>query len=174
MALALSAAGQLKPEIRLAQAISEYEAILNDSQKAKFRTYRQNAPPDAADVIRLTAEIDRDGSRRSRQCVGPRLTNVLQTVQQFSTLVDLVIGGSQNLIAAAVWGVLKMSLQVCLIISVSQACRLVTERLTAGFWFRVMFRQNVHPFYEYWTHLSTASGNWPFVSQIITATEIHL
>ena len=114
MALVLSGAAQLKPEIRLAQALSEFEAILHEDQKAKFRAYKSQKPPDAQDVMRLTAEIDRDSSRRrkTRQCVGPRLTNLLQAVQQFSTVVDLAIGGSQNLIASSIWGTLKMSLQV--------------------------------------------------------------
>jgi hypothetical protein len=116
MALAFSNAAQLKPEIRLAQVLSEYEAILDDDQKVKFRAYRRQSPPNAADVVRLTAEIDRDEtrSRKSRQCVGTRLTNILQAVQQFSILVDILIGGSQNLIASAVWGVMKMSLKVIL------------------------------------------------------------
>lgn len=105
MALALSNAAQLKPEIRLALAVSEHEAVLDDDQKAKYRTYRKQSPPDITDVMRLTAEIDRDESRsrRSRPCVGTRLTNVLQAVQQFSAVVDVIVGGSQSLTASAIW-----------------------------------------------------------------------
>ena len=114
MATALAKAGRLKPEIQLAQAISEYEAVLDDDQKSMFRRYRRDSPPVAADVVGLTSQVDMDEKRRrfTRQCVGTRLTNILQSVQQFSTLVDTVIGGAQNLLASAIWGVLKMSLQV--------------------------------------------------------------
>lgn len=114
MAIAISRAAQLKPEIQLVQAVSEFEAALNSDQKARFHTYRKEEPPNAIDVMRLTAEIDRDESktRQTRQCVGPRLTSILQSVQQFSTTIDIVIGGGQNLIASAVWGVIKMSLLV--------------------------------------------------------------
>jgi hypothetical protein len=113
MAVALRNAAPLKPEIRLAQALSEYEAILTDDQKAKLRTYHGQPPPGATDVMRLTAEIDRENShRKGRRCVGPRLTNVLQAVQQFSTIVDTMVGGSQSQIACAIWGVVKMSIQV--------------------------------------------------------------
>ena len=114
MASALSSARPLKPEIKLAQAISEYEAIFDDGHKARFRMYRKQSAPKIQDVIRFTSEIDRDESRtrKSRQCVGTRLTNILEAVQQFFTVVDLVVGGSQNIIASAVWGVVKMSLQV--------------------------------------------------------------
>jgi len=116
MALSLSKAARLKPEIRLAQALSEYEAVLADDQKAKLRGYRAQSPPSATDVMRLTAEIDQDAirNRKSRQCVGPRLSNVLQAVQQFATVVDVAVGGSQCPIASGIWGVLKLSLQVLL------------------------------------------------------------
>ena len=113
MALALRHAATLKPEILLAQAISEYESILKEDQKMKFREHRGQSPPCAIDVLRLTAEIDRDmSSRRGRRCVGLRLTNVLQSVQQFSTVADDLIGIANSHIASAIWGVLKVSIQV--------------------------------------------------------------
>jgi hypothetical protein len=111
MSLAIAKAARLKPEIRLAQALSEYEAILADEQKAKLRGYRQQSPSTAADVMRFTAEIDQ-GARRSRRCVGPRLCNYLQAVQMFAGVVDVVVGGAQSLIASAIWGAVKLSLQV--------------------------------------------------------------
>lgn len=114
MALILAKAAPLKPPIRLAQALSEFETVLTDDQKSKLRTYRGQSPPTPTDVARFTAEIDRDGSRnrKSRKCVGTRLTNVLHSVQQFSTVVDLIVGSSQSQIAGAVWGTVKISLQV--------------------------------------------------------------
>ena len=70
MATALAKAAPLKPEIRLAQAISEFEAALDDDQKPKFWEYRRDSPPVAADVVRLTSQIDMDEKRRrfTRQC----------------------------------------------------------------------------------------------------------
>lgn len=114
MAQSLTKAAPLKPEIKLAQALSEFEAILSDDQKAKLHTYRGQSPPNPADVMRFTAEIDSDASRnrKSRQCVGTRLTNVLNAVQQFSTIVDFIVGNSQSQIAGAIWGTVKISLQL--------------------------------------------------------------
>lgn len=115
MALQLFAkAAPLKPAIKLFQVLSEFEAILPDDQKRKLHTYRGQSPPTPTDVIRFTAEIDRDAgrNRKSRQCVGTRLTNVLHAVQQFSTVVDIIVGTSQSQIAGAIWGTVKMSLQV--------------------------------------------------------------
>ena len=115
MATVLATSSRLKPEIRLAQAVSEFEATLSSDQKATFRTYKtqtQDSPPDTHDVMRLTAEIDLSASRKARRCFGPRFTNMLQAVQQFVSLGDILIGGSQNLIACGVWSLVRMSLLV--------------------------------------------------------------
>ncbi|KAK4451255.1 ankyrin repeat-containing domain protein [Podospora aff. communis PSN243] len=64
--------------------------------------------------MRLTAEIDRGtGTRvggRWGRCFGPRFTNVLQSVQQFAALGDVIIGGSQNIVACGVWSLVRMTL----------------------------------------------------------------
>lgn len=112
MALPLSKAAPLKPEIRLAQALSEFQANLSEERKAEFKTFAR--PPDIVDVARITAEIDRETGRqrKSRRCVGPRLTNILQSVQQFSTIADLAVGAAQSQIASAIWGAIRTVLRV--------------------------------------------------------------
>lgn len=116
MALPVANAAPLKLEIRLVQALSEFEAILPDDQKTKLRAYRGQLP-NSTGVMRFTAEIDMDASRnrKSRQCVGTRLTNVLHVVQQFYTGLDAIVGSSQSQIAGVIWGTLKISLQVIVI-----------------------------------------------------------
>ncbi|KFY22245.1 hypothetical protein V493_06729 [Pseudogymnoascus sp. VKM F-4281 (FW-2241)] len=110
MSIALSNASRLKPEIRLAQAVSQFEADLSSEQKATFRNYRsqsQESPPDPSDVMRLTAEVDFRASKVARgRCFGPRLTNFLQAVQQFAALGDIIISGSQDITACSVWSLL--------------------------------------------------------------------
>jgi len=114
---ALSHAAQLKPEIRLAQAVSEFEAALSSEQKAAFnasKSQSRSSPPNGSDVMRLTAEIDRSASTigRGGRCFGPRLTNALQAVQQFAALGDIIVGGSQNVIACGVWSLVRLTLLV--------------------------------------------------------------
>lgn len=112
----LANARPLKPEIRLAQAVSQFEADLSTEQKATLRTYKsqsRHSPPDHSDVMQLTAEIDRRASGTSGgRCFGPRLTFFLQAVQQFAAVGDVIIGGSQNLIACGIWSIVRMSLLV--------------------------------------------------------------
>ena len=66
------------------------------------------------DLMRLTAEIDRrtSGKVGGGRCFGTRLTNVLQAIQQFASLGDIVVGGSQNIIACGVWSLVRMTLLV--------------------------------------------------------------
>jgi hypothetical protein len=114
MAMIVSNAARLKPEIRLAEAISQFEACLSDNQKATFRNQRAQtlkSPPDTTEVMRFTAQIDRRMSGNAR-CLGPRFTNFLQGVQQFAALGDVIIGGSQNIIACGVWSLVRMSILV--------------------------------------------------------------
>ncbi|USP79227.1 Arp, Ankyrin repeat protein [Curvularia clavata] len=114
MSSALAKASPLKPEIRLAQAVSEFEADLSNEQKATFRTLRSQSlstTPSLQDVMRLTAEVDHRTSKKfSSACFGPRFTNFLHGVQQFATLGDILVGGSQNLLACGVWSLVRMSL----------------------------------------------------------------
>ncbi|KAK7431630.1 hypothetical protein QQZ08_001848 [Neonectria magnoliae] len=115
MSLALSVSARLKPDIRLAQAVSQFEADLSSDQKPAFRTLRSKAcdrPPGPDDVMCLTAEIDRRAAQNGSRMrgVGPRLTNVLQAIQQIVGLGDIVVGGSQNMVACGVWSLVRTSL----------------------------------------------------------------
>ncbi|KAE9571848.1 hypothetical protein CGMCC3_g11973 [Colletotrichum fructicola] len=119
MSLALRRASPLKTEIRLAQAVSEFEACLDTKQKAEFRNTRATArmsPPALKDVMQVTAELDREAHEKHKESrsFGPRFTNILQSVQQYAALGDVVVGGSQNLIACGVWAAVRMMLQLSL------------------------------------------------------------
>jgi hypothetical protein len=114
MALVLSSAARLKPEIRLAEAVSIFEASLSSEQKSKLRNWRTqslNTPPNTTDVMRFTAEMDRTRKSGSR-CLGPRFTSFLSGVQQFAALGDVIIGGSQNIVACGIWSLVRMSILV--------------------------------------------------------------
>ncbi|KAJ5998550.1 hypothetical protein N7451_006360 [Penicillium sp. IBT 35674x] len=109
----LISAPRLKPAIRLAQAVSEYEADLTREQKEAFNRYRSRAyekPPSIQDVMQLTADIDERLSNKIRgRCLGTRTTSFLQSVQQFVSLGDIIVGGTQNLVASGVWALLVLN-----------------------------------------------------------------
>ena len=132
MSKALAKASSLKPEIRLAQAVSEFEAGLSKEQKSEFRTLKSQSlstTPTPSDVMRLTAEVDRRMSKKyGGQCFGPRFTNFLQGVQQFAAIGDVVVGGSQNMIACGVWSLVRMSLLVGCSLLCHGCDQVLTER----------------------------------------------
>ncbi|KAL6708387.1 hypothetical protein ACN47E_002650 [Coniothyrium glycines] len=112
MSLIASSAARLKPEVRLAQAISLFEASLSDEQKKGFRHTKQQSihtPPNPDDVMLLTAQISQSHKLGSR-CYGPRFTKFLHGAQQFAAMGDVVIGGSQNIIACGVWSLVRMTI----------------------------------------------------------------
>lgn len=133
MALTLRHASELKPEIRLAQAISQFEASLSDRAKADFKTLKsqaQNSTPGVQDVMTVTAEMNK---RTSKAAIGPRFTNMLMAVQQFATIGDIIIGGSQNLPACGVWCVVRTSLAVCYCHDLPHGLVLIFPQLLIGF-----------------------------------------
>lgn len=116
----------LSADLRLAQAVSEFAQALDDPTKQKFRLLQVDlakTAPSAADVIKLTEELNRDGSKRHaswRPAAGARVGGFLRRMQQFAAAGDVLIGGSQNLIASGVWASVRTMLEVCLLID-SQA-----------------------------------------------------
>lgn len=163
----ISNVSRLKPEIRLAQAVSHFEADLSSEQKNVFRSYRSqslHSPPDLSDVMRLTAEIDRRASGKvGGRCFGPRFTNFLQVAQQFAALGDVIVGGSQNIIACGVWSLLRMSLLVSRFTSFtvfSNNTLIVSRKLL------VLSRKDVGSFYERWSLSITPPNNGSTLSSI--------
>ncbi|KAI9040101.1 NACHT domain protein [Aspergillus affinis] len=105
----------LDAEILLAHVVSEFEADLSHDQKVGFNAEQSrliHEPPTFKDVIEVTEKIDRKWSKRMTQgrCLGARTTNFLQCVQQFAALGDIIIGGSQHIIACGVWTLLALNL----------------------------------------------------------------
>lgn len=122
MSTALINASHLKPDIRLAHAISQFQATLSGPEKALFIECRDKSvtsTPTVRDVARVTAEIDRhpswQGRASGRRCFGPRFMKFLEAVQQFASIGDVIVGGSQNVIACGVWSLVRMTLLVGII-----------------------------------------------------------
>ena len=110
MALASAQAAPLRPEIKLSQALSDYEAILTAEQMLSYREAR--SPPQPHAVMALTCEIDRQNARRKSRRCGARLTRFLNSVQGFTSVVDPLIGSTGSPIAGTIWGAVKFTIQV--------------------------------------------------------------
>ena len=115
MSKALAQAAKLKPEIRLAQAISEFATSLEGPHRTTFKALQTQAAPKPVDVIKVTEEINRDGQRAHTawKPYATRLVGILEKLQMISSIGDLLIGNSQNTMASGVWASVKISLSVC-------------------------------------------------------------
>lgn len=117
MASAATAAAPLSPEIRLAQAVSEFVEVLSEEQKRSFRTQQENfTPPTNSDARRLVAEIDRIAAHEqkgSSRTFGPLLADFLHTVQVFACLGDDVLGTTLSSLSGSTWLIVRLTLKVC-------------------------------------------------------------
>lgn len=111
MALVLAGAAPLNPEIKLAQALHDYETILSDEDRNQLHS---QGLPDARAALNFTSLIDTECNNRRSQCLGPRLITFLESIQQFSQIVDTFVS-SRPEVAALVWGGVKLALLVILL-----------------------------------------------------------
>ena len=111
--------GQLKPEVRLGQAISQFSASLkdqDDNSHNRFQSLLKGPQPQPLDVAILVEEINQQASQTHSawKPYGTRVHGFLSQVQSLVTIGDVVIGGSQNVIACGVWATVRLSLFVTL------------------------------------------------------------
>ncbi|KAM7190456.1 hypothetical protein V8F33_009439 [Rhypophila sp. PSN 637] len=109
---------QLSAEVRLGQTISEFAQCLDIAGKQAFQKLQvqlaQTGPLSPADVITLTEQLNREGAKRHaawRPAAGTRIGGFLRRIQQFAAFGDILIGGSQNLIASGVWATVRVMLE---------------------------------------------------------------
>lgn len=113
MEVILSQSSKLKAHIRLGRAINSFNESLDTENKAIFSQYRDAAhsvPPGLGEIRQIAAEID----QKARKPCGDRFKRVLEALQQFAAVGDVVIGSTQNILAAGVWSVARLTIIVCL------------------------------------------------------------
>jgi hypothetical protein len=114
------------PELRLVRAISEFEAGLSDEQKREYHKLKSRdygSPPDLNDVNRFAAELNLQISTKAGgRCYGPRFMSFLQGIQQFASIGDVIIGGTQNLLACGIWSIARVSLLVSYLMNSGFVC----------------------------------------------------
>ncbi|KAA6414408.1 MAG: hypothetical protein FRX48_01157 [Lasallia pustulata] len=91
----------------LQAALDEFRDVLTPVEKDRLRTLSQ--VPDPTAVITFTPQVDQENASRRGRCVASRLFGVLESVQQFSLVVDTFVSAHAG-VAALVWGSLKLSI----------------------------------------------------------------
>lgn len=88
-------------------ALQEFQDSLTPSQKTELLLLK--ATPDAYAVARFTAEIDQQNAKRQSRGVASRLYDVLESVRQFTSIIDTCVQANPQ-VAALVWGSIKITI----------------------------------------------------------------
>jgi len=111
MALILSqqSSPQLLPEKKLIEAIDDFQGILTEDQRTALKKIK--SIPDADAVLVFTAELDYSSRHSKGRSIATRLHSVLQSVREFSAVIDTFVSSNPE-IAALIWGSVKLTIQV--------------------------------------------------------------
>lgn len=113
-AMALTLASQssgvpLLPEKQLNEAVVDFQGALTEEQRSALRQIKDI--PDADAVLVFTAQLDSNQRQRRGRSIGTRLHSVLQSVREFSAVIDTFVSSNPE-IAALIWGSVKLTIQV--------------------------------------------------------------
>ncbi|KAL7807545.1 nucleoside phosphorylase domain-containing protein [Trichoderma aethiopicum] len=93
----------------LQDAILEFQAILTPEQRCDLRNARN--VPDADTVLIFTAELDLLNRNRKGTSVASRLYSLLQSVRDFSAVVE-TLGPAHNGVAPLIWGIVRLTMLI--------------------------------------------------------------
>lgn len=106
MSQALAEAAPLKAEIRLSQAVGEFPAALGPNRKVELGVPKPQQSPTSRSVIEIADEVARDRRRQHGSSwlakFGPWLEPLLHHIHIFGEAGDILIRGSQNMLASGV------------------------------------------------------------------------
>ncbi|MCJ1345587.1 hypothetical protein MMC31_003794, partial [Peltigera leucophlebia] len=91
---------------QLTTALDKFEAALTPEQKSRLQGIA--AVPDATAIIAFTHQLDNENAKRGSHCVAARLLTFLQSIQQFTAVVDTFVS-SNPATGALVWGSVKLA-----------------------------------------------------------------
>ncbi|RDA89289.1 hypothetical protein CP532_0587 [Ophiocordyceps camponoti-leonardi (nom. inval.)] len=97
------------PEKAIQDAVRDFQSILTKDQYAELQSVK--AVPDADAVIIFTAQLDHSNRSRKGRSIASRLHDVLQSVREFTAVVDTFVSARPD-IAALVWGSVKLTMLV--------------------------------------------------------------
>lgn len=90
-------------------ALSEFGSVLTDDERKQLQQIK--GVPDASAALVFTAKLDASNSTRRGKSIGARAYSMLQSIQQFSAIVDTFISAHPD-IAALVWGSVKLTVLI--------------------------------------------------------------
>ncbi|KAH7124811.1 hypothetical protein B0J13DRAFT_565659 [Dactylonectria estremocensis] len=91
----------------LESTLARFQAILTDSDREKLQDLKR-FQHDTQAIITFTADLDRLDPKRRGKSVASRLASFLQTIEQFTSIIDTYIQSNPDL-TALIWGSIKLT-----------------------------------------------------------------
>ncbi|CZR42635.1 uncharacterized protein FPRO_09938 [Fusarium proliferatum ET1] len=91
----------------LERTIAGFQAILTDEDRKKLQQLKGTSH-DSQSIITFTAELDLLDKNRRGKSVASRLASFLQTIEQFTPIVDTYIQSNPD-VTALIWGSIKLT-----------------------------------------------------------------
>jgi hypothetical protein len=104
-----SAGVPVAPAKYLEDAVDDFQSILTDDQRTRLQKIK--TIPDADAVLMFTAQLDYSSRSRKGRSIATRLHSVLQSVREFSAIIDTFVSSHPE-IAALVWGSVRLTMEV--------------------------------------------------------------
>ncbi|ENH62173.1 hypothetical protein FOC1_g10015135 [Fusarium oxysporum f. sp. cubense race 1] len=95
------------PVRELERTVAGFQAILTDEDRKKLQQLKATSH-DSQSIITFTAELDLLDKNRRGKSVASRLASFLQTIEQFTPIVDTYIQSNPD-IAGIIWGSIKLT-----------------------------------------------------------------
>ncbi|RGP78965.1 hypothetical protein FLONG3_2871 [Fusarium longipes] len=88
-------------------AIATFQATLTDDDRKQLQELK-NTSHDAQSIIKFTADLEKVDKGRRGKNIASRLASFLQTIQQFTPIIDTYIQSNPE-ITALIWGSIKLT-----------------------------------------------------------------
>jgi len=75
-------------------ALSDFGSVLTDDERKQLQQIK--AVPDASAALIFTAKLDASNSTRRGKSIGARAYSMLQSIQQFSAVVDTFVSSNPD------------------------------------------------------------------------------
>lgn len=110
---------QSPPDLELSAALDEFRNSLKPEDRAVLQA--NTTTPNSESVLKLTIELNEARSKHATRCIAGRLSRLLDSVQQFSSIIGTYVS-SNPAVAALIWGSLRFTLLVFHLLTLLTTC----------------------------------------------------
>ncbi|KAM7213775.1 hypothetical protein V8F06_010838, partial [Rhypophila decipiens] len=106
------ALSQINPAAILEDAVADFRSALTAEEQITLDVEYKGGLPDSSAAFAFTASLDKiNASTRKGQSIASRLFSLIQSVQQFTNIIDTYVSANPE-VSALVWSSMKLTLMI--------------------------------------------------------------